>query len=334
MTRLPHRGSDLAPVEQEAVAWVQKLMSGEATRDDITALKRWHAQSAAHAAAFAQAKQVWRRVAEAGRILHDPGEDLRAELDRLGRQRVTMNRRMMLGGGVAAIAAATVYGALEPPFGLWPSFSELRADYHTGTGEQRNVTFANDVAINLNTQTSLAIRPTEGLQDRIELISGEAAFATSRATRSLVVVAANGQAIAESGQFAIRHIAGDGDPVRVTCFEGAVRIEHGAGVAALGPGQCVNYSADGLGQIASADLVTASDWQRGIVEFRGTPLAEAVEEINRYRPGRIILMSAALGRKQLSGRFRIDQMNNLLAQLEQAFNARLQHLPGGIVLIT
>ncbi len=45
-------------------------------------------------------------------------------------------------------------------------------------------------------------------------------------------------------------------------------------------------------------------------------------------------MNAALGQKQLSGRFRIDQMNNVLLQLERAFNAKLRQLPGGVVLLS
>jgi transmembrane sensor len=335
MSKLFHRASNLAPMEHEAVAWVQKLLSEEVTHEEIEALKRWRSQSAGHEAAFSEAKRIWSQVGAASRLLQNPGEDLLATLDALGRRRKTVNRRMMLGGGVAALAAASAYGVINPPGGFWPSVFELNADYRTGTGEQRSVTFANDVAIRLNTRTSLAIRSTEGEGDRVELISGEAAFATIRAPRSLVVLAADGKTIAESARFAVRHTtSSEMDPVTVTCFEGSLRIELKAEVANLRSGQRVRYDASGLGPIASVDPIAASEWQHGIVEFQGTPLVEAVEEINRYRPGRIILMSTALGQKQLSGRFRIDQMDKVLLQLQHGFNARLMRLPAGIVLIS
>ena len=168
------------------------------------------------------------------------------------------------------------------------------------------------------------------------MIAGEAFFETpARGSRSLVVLAANGRTIAESGRFDVRHTAnGERSRVSVTCFEGAVQIERGSEVAELRAGQRVRYDLSDLSQIAAIDPQLASEWQRGIVEFRDTPIIDAIEEINRYRPGRIILMNNALNQKQLSGRFRIDQMNQVLRQLERAFSAKLQHLPGGIVLLS
>jgi transmembrane sensor len=327
---------DLDQVEREAVTWVRKLISGDMAPDEVAALKLWRARSPGHEAAFVETKRIWRKVGAAGRAMFEPHEDFMGELDAFGRRRRMMNRRAMLGGGVAALAVVSAYGVLNPPFGLWPSLSELNADYRTTTGEQRNVTFAGDVAISLNTQTSLAVRAAQGIEDRIELIAGEASFATpARTARSLVVLAANGRTVAESGRFDVRYTAsGERAPVSVTCLEGAVRIERGADVADLRPGQRVRYDLAGLSQVAAVDPQVASEWRRGIVEFRDTPLVDAIEEINRYRPGRIILMNAGLSRKQLSGRFRIDQMNQVLLQLQRAFSAKLQPLPGGIVLLS
>ncbi len=327
---------DLDQVEREAVTWVRKLVSEDMGPEDVAALKLWRALSPQHEAAFVETKRVWDKVGAAGRGVFEPDEDFLAELDAYGQRRRTMSRRVVLGSGVTVLAAASVYSVLNPPFRLWPSLSELNADYRTATGEQRNVTFAGDVAISLNTQTSLAVRPANVGENCIELISGEASFATlARAARSLVVVAANGRTITESGRFDVRYTASAGpSPVSVTCFEGAVRIERGSETAELRAGQRVRYELAGLSHVTTVDPQAASEWQRGIVEFRNTPIVDAIEEINRYRPGRIILMNAALSQKQLSGRFRIDQMNQVLLQLERAFSAKLQRLPGGVVLLS
>lgn len=330
-----HPGLD--PIELAALDWLRKLTSGDATPEDIAALDHWRALNPRHEAAYVAAKHLWQAAGASGHDLFKPDESFPARLKALRqRTKTRMTRRAALGGGVAALAAASAYGVTNPPFGLWPSLAEVRADYRTATGEQRNVTFAGDVAINLNTQTSLAVRSAEGTQDRIELVAGEASFATqARTARSLVVLAGSGRTIAEAGRFDVRcATTGERSSVIVTCFEGAVRIERGAAAAELQPGQRVRYGHDGLSQIAVVDPEVASEWHRGIVEFRAAPLVEAIEEINRYRPGHVFLINAELGRKPLSGLFRIDQMDDALLALERVFGAKLQHLPGGIVLLS
>jgi transmembrane sensor len=327
--------SGLDPVEREAVDWLKKLAAEEMTPEDMAALQAWRARSPRHDAAFEEAKRLWHVAGDAGRDLGDPDQDFAARLDALGRRRKTTSRRAVLGGGLTALAAASAYGVFNPPLGLWPSLAELNSDYRTQTGEQRQLTLA-DVAINLNTQTSLTVRAGDDREARVELISGEASFATpARMERSLIVLAGAGRAIAESGRFEIRHMSGgEGGAVSVTCFDGDVRIERGTHAADLRPGQRLRYDASGLGQIAAVDPQRASEWQRGIVAFDGTPIAEAVDEINRYRPGRVLLMNASLGRKPLSGRFPIDRMDDALLGLERVFGAKLKYLPGGIVLVS
>lgn len=327
---------ELDPVQREAVAWVQKLISGEVTAEDAEALKHWRARSPEHRAAFIWAKETWHGVGPAGRALRERGGAFAADLADIAGSRRAVTRRAWLGGGAAAAAAAAGYMSFNPPFSLWPSLTELNADYRTTRGEQRSLMLAGDIAINLNTQTSIALRHGDEEEDRLELIAGEASFATSPlARRPLVIMAAAGLARADSARFDMRRLSGgDGGAVSVTCFTGAVRVQHRADAAELQPGQRLHYDDGGLGRIAAIDPETASNWQRGIVVFRATPLAEAIEEINRYRPGRIVLMSTALGQREISGRFRIDEMGEVLARLQQAFNAKVQTFPGGIVFLS
>ena len=332
MSNANKQAPELDPLEREAVAWVQQLISGHATPDDAEALNRWRSQSPAHTAAFAEASRAWKDVTPAGLGLRQRGREAGNELAYWRRR--TMSRRAVLGGGLAT-AAAVAYAVVYPPLDLWPSLSELNADYRTRTGEQRSVTFAKDVSIQMNTQTSIAIQPAEGESDLLELIAGEASFTVpSQAQRSLAVRAATGRTVASGARFDVRRTSREETSVCVTCFDGNVRVEHQVVAATLGPGEQLRYDARGLGRIVAVDPESASDWQRGIVVFRATPVAEVVEEINRYRPGRIILVNAALGRKPVTGRFRIDKMDEILSRLELAVSAKIRTLPGGIVLLS
>ncbi len=68
--------------------------------------------------------------------------------------------------------------------------------------------------------------------------------------------------------------------------------------------------------------------------FRYTPLPKVVEEVNRYRSGRIFIVNAELNARLVNGRFHIDRTDEVLLQLEQAFGVKAKALPGGIVLLS
>lgn len=328
-----HQGPGLDPLQRQAVTWVQRMHSGAATADDAKALTAWCAQSPAHATALAEAKRLWGDIGTAADFLrhHTNGA---VSLDQLAQSRRVVGRRAFLSGGLAATAAAASYAVVHPPFSLWPSLSELNADYRTATGEQRRIELAADVSVQLNTQSSIAVQSADANADRIQLVAGEASFVTSAQTqRSLIVLAADGATIGSHARFDVRHNVAGRASVCVTCLDGQVRVEKGADSMTLMSGQQARYDTSGLGRAVAIDSDVVSAWQRGIIVFRAAPLVEVVEEINRYRPGKIILVNRDLGRKPVSGRFRVDQMDEILNRLEQAFNARIRTLPGGIVLL-
>lgn len=326
--------SNLSATEQEAIALIQRLASGRATPDDVASVERWRTRDAEHSKAYADAERVWERMSVIGRVKYGDEANFMGSLQEYGRRRAAMTRRAILGAGVASIGAAAIYGAMRPPLGLWPSLSEMRADFRTGAGEQRTIAFAGDVEIALNTQTSLAVRQPTDIEDRIELVSGEAAFATlGRASRALAVFAADGKILSQSSRFEVRCTGANGR-VSVTCLEGKLQVESAAKVAELKTGQRFSYGGSDIGTIDAIDPQAVSEWRRGIVTFHNTPLAEAVEEMNRYRPGRIILRNDTLGQRLLSGRFRIDQMEQALVQIEYTFKSRVTRYPGGMVILS
>jgi transmembrane sensor len=113
--------------------------------------------------------------------------------------------------------------------------------------------------------------------------------------------------------------------VHVNRYDAAVRLL---------PRQQVFYTENGLGAVVSADPSTVSAWQDGLLIFHYTPLAEVVEEINRYRPGKIVLMSAELGRRPVNARFQIERVDDIMTLVRQVFGARVTSLPGGFVFLS
>jgi transmembrane sensor len=319
----------LAPVEREAQAWVARFASGQATSADIEALKQWHAQSPAHAAALNKVSRLWDVLGPAGEgvvrrnlsVIYPPAPAFR-------RQRV--GRRAFVGGALAASAAGIGYVLFRPPFGLWPSFAELTADYRTATGEQRQIALAGGMSIEMSAETSIAVRSAAPDARHVELIAGEAAILASEASGPVIVTAGGGHSIASEASFDVRYI---GATVCVTCLEGTLRVEQGDAAQSLQPSQQLLYSARGMSGIRVVDPAVVTAWRDGFLVFHATPLAEAIEEINRYRPGKIILVDDALGQRLFNARFRIANVDEVVDQIRQVFGARITSLPGGIVLL-
>jgi transmembrane sensor len=321
-------------LKREAREWVMRLTSGEATMKDAEALKRWRETSREHRRAFAEANLLWDKMRPAAAVslrrnplpMEPRGLDFRAN-----RQ---LARRAFLGGAATAATAAAAYMIVRPPLDLWPSLAEAAADYRTGTGQQQQIAVIENISVKLNTRTSVALLPPENVADhadRIELIAGEAAVATTpQSGRSIIVVAAQGRTIATSARFNVRR---DDAGVCVTCLEGEARVEHLGRVATVRPREQVVYTADTLGPVIAVDPEVVVAWERGLLVFRNDPLAHVIDEVNRYRPGRIILTNSELGRRPVLATFRIDRIDDVLPRLETVFGVRIRALPGGIALV-
>ncbi|MFX8723624.1 hypothetical protein ABTM71_19355, partial [Acinetobacter baumannii] len=64
------------------------------------------------------------------------------------------------------------------------------------------------------------------------------------------------------------------------------------------------------------------------------PLSQVIDEINRYRSGKIILLNADLGRLPLDATFRLDRIEEAVPKIAHVFGARVRTLPGGVVLLS
>lgn len=307
-------------VQHEAQAWVVRLGSHRATDDDARAFKRWCAQSRLHAQAFSRAREVWHQMAPAALRV-------RQQEERSARRRMPVaGRRALLGG---AVAAAVAYLAVSPPLGLWPGAAEWGADYRTATGEQREVAVGDGVVLQLNTQTRVNLQH-QG-REGIELVAGEAeVVADAPAATRVHVAAGSGTVSAVRARFNIRNIDGE---VCVTCLAGEVEVARGTQRAQLGAGRQLRYGAAGLGPVAAVDTGAVSAWRRRQLVFDQVPLADVVAEVNRYRPGRLVLTSEALGRSKVQASFSIDRLDDVAFLVRDVYGAELTQLPGGIVLL-
>jgi transmembrane sensor len=324
----------LDPIRREAYDWIVRFMAGHMTAADVDAMKVWYRQSPAHKLAYAEARRVWKSlgpIASESRRGTDEGDSI--PITR-GVRRPTPSmpsRRVFLGGAMAAAAASVAYVAVRPPLDLWPSYAEFLADFRTGAGERRQVVLAENVSLDLNTRTSIAVRAQSASATQIEVLAGEAAISTAASAPPLTVIAADGRVTTSDAELNLRC---DGKQVSISCLKGRLELVRDGRSITLTGRQQVRYGTGGSETVAAFDPDNVTAWQHGVLTFDATPVDQVIAEINRYRPGRIILMNGDIGRRLLNARIRTAETDKIIVQIVHIFGAKARELPGGVVLLT
>ena len=302
-------------IQKEAQAWVVRLASGQVSERDAQVFRHWCARSRKHANAFAEARAVWGAMAPAARAV------------KRAQQPVNVARRAWLGGAVAASLGLLV---LRPPTDLWPAVAGLAADYATGTGEQREVALDGGVLVQMNTQTRFDAAPVQDGTAALVLLAGEAEFqAGLRGAARLRVQAGDGSVSAGSARFNIRLF---GQEVCVTCLAGRLRVVQNGNDAELAAGEQLRYRPAHFGITRAVRAGEVSAWRQRLLVFKQSTLADVVAEVNRYRPGKLILNNEVLGKTRVQASFSLDRLDDVIALIQDAYGARVTRLPGGIVL--
>jgi transmembrane sensor len=212
-----------------------------------------------------------------------------------------------------AVACSAVLGmtVCYPP-------SLIQADYSTGKGEQRSVTLADGSRVTLNTDSALAIHFDDSAR-RVELLQGEAFFEVAKREHQPFVVTAEGRSVRAVGT--AFNVQLRPSQTKVELVEGIVEIEDGQHRERLHAGQTALIGADHIAVPSASPSANMALWREGYLQFDGLPLREAVAQINRYRPGRVLLLNDALADKRVSGLFRLDALDQALASLKSAVPA-------------
>ncbi|MBL7252530.1 FecR family protein [Alloalcanivorax sp. C16-2] len=310
-------------IQREAREWLILLESGRATAADGDAFREWCARSAEHARAFSHCRRVWSGMGEAARSRPDNVTRLEE------RQRPGLSRRAFLGGAAAACAGWVV---MRSPLDLWPGAEVLTADLWTATGEQREVVLPDTATVQLNTRTRVDLQRRDGAVTGLVLRGGETEVTTLPYTPARFTVSAgNGHVEARGARFNVRYTD---DRVRVTCLMGEITVAHGRDRSRLRPAQQVVYNETRLTGVTAVDPQRVSAWRQRILVFDGTPLASVVEEVNRYRPGRILLLDEALGRTPVQAYLSLDRLEDFAALVREVRGATVRDLPGGVLIIS
>ncbi|GAB2916038.1 anti-sigma factor VreR [Paraburkholderia jirisanensis] len=329
-----------AAIEARARAWLIRMRSGRATQDDAEAFRAWCAESPAHASEVRQLSETWSALGDVmAELTAEDALEGRSSAAQFARQRrVRQGRRAFVG---FAVAAGATWLAVRPPLQLWPALGDYAADFRTGTGEQRQVALSERVVVDMNTQTRINLLHAQtdpSTQHSIELVAGEAEIVAAAPgagrvdpLRPVTVVAGPGRLQAQVARFDVRRV---GDEVCVTCVSGSLTLEHPQRRMTLNANQQLVYDTRSVRPVEDVDINGVTAWRRGKLVFNGVPLQTVVDEINRYRPGKLILRNAQLRRMNVQAQFAIANLDDAIAMICKYSGAQATELPGKIVLLS
>ncbi|MCJ2028569.1 FecR domain-containing protein [Methylobacterium sp. J-043] len=292
------------PVEHEAASWVARLASSDATDADRRAFETWRGADPAHAAAYAEMDALWRRLGQ----LPDP-------------------RRKGPPKTLAGLAAIALIGAaLAYQVGL---LDRLRADLWSGVGTIEHATLPDGSRVDLNTDTAIAVRFTQGERE-ITLLRGEASFDVVPDRSRPFVVRGGGLSVRAVGTRFFLRADGADSPVGVA--EGRVDVSAQSGHVVVSAGEEVRLGGDAL-HVAAADVERATAWRDGRLIFSGKPLAAVLMELNRYRRGRIVLLDRGLGERRVTGAFDARNTDDALDVIATTMGIRIRRFSPLLVLV-
>ncbi len=291
---MPDAKPDSTDLHATAQHWVVLLTSGDVDPADIAAARAWCAESPAHQQAFVEARRLWQLSGH----LQAP---------------VIRRRQTWPWATAAVLLIALGLGLVRQQ--AWD------ADYRTAPGEQQRIELADGSHILLDSDSALDVSLHDNRR-AITLRKGEALFEVAHdPKRPFQVQAGDLSATALGTIYAVRR---QSNGVQVTVAQGRVAVNAQHDTLTLGAGEQVDWQAGIFQEKHKIDTGKALAWQHGRLVFEMAPLADVLAELQRYRPGYLLIGDDSLRTLKVSGTFRLDRLDDALATLEQAFPLRIQ----------
>ncbi|MFT8209533.1 MAG: FecR family protein [Symbiopectobacterium sp.] len=198
-------------------------------------------------------------------------------------------------------------------------------------GERRDVTLADGSRVLLDADSAFSVEVTPQLR-RVHLLRGAAFFDVTPSQTPFVVATAAGDVRVLGTQFDVRLID---DAALVTLAKGSVAVTAGGAVtpAMLKPGQQVWFSATVTHAPVSVNVADEMAWREGCYIFYRARLADVVREVERYRPGRILIPASALANERVTGSFSLADSDVALVSLQASVGFQMRKVTERLVIL-
>jgi transmembrane sensor len=311
-------------VSQRAADFFERRRFGGWSGTDQAEFDAWLAESILHEVAYLRVEGIAAHTDELA-ALH---------LRKFGRDAPGGNgefpyRQFVL--PLLAAASLALFAALGIPFvnSLMQSPDRI---FSTDVGGRTLVKFADGTDIELNTDTAMRFRMT-GEERTVWLEKGEAWFHVSHNAANPFNVIVGKHRVTDLGtEFAIRR---DADDVEVALTSGRAMLNtEGTPATVLTPGDdaVATPVSVSVTRKTPQQLADALAWRRGVLVFRNTRLADAVQEFNRYNQTKLVITDPSIAGVKFSAETKTNDYDGFLRLAQAVLNLRVDRVGNEIFI--
>lgn len=295
-------------VALEAIEWLIEL--SEHT-DDETLRQNWQAwldQDPQHQLAWQKIQQVNQQLEpinnpEAASVIH------RSLLTNQQERRQIL--RSMVGIAFISSTGLALYKS--------DALQVLAADYHTGKGETKSLTLADNTFLEMNADTMLSVDYSSE-QRRVVLMKGDVIITTAKEPRPFILDSGWAQLKPIGTRFYVRHR----DTVSfLAVYDGAVNLfqEGQSTPLRVSKGEKVVWESGQLSNLLPAQAADLA-WKQHMLIADKLPLNEVLNELMIYHRG-WIKAEPALQDRFISGTYPLDNKDSVLKAIASTLSADL-----------
>lgn len=295
-----------------ASEWFALIQGGTPTQAERDELAQWLAADPRNAQAYAHLDDIWVATALLTRPVVQPPQ---------------LSRRRFVGLAAAASVAVVATSAGT----LWlKGVSSPFADVRTAVGERRSVQLPDGSTVELAGNTALNLN-FSAAQRSVELLQGEAFFTVRpKAAGEFSVQTQAGRVLTNEADFCL---SCDGASAQLSVSRNTVRVITPSQQTDLGEGLSLWFSSTHTGAIQHAELAQILAWRDGRLVFFDTPLLTVVNQLQRWREGKIFIPDQQLAARRVSLILNLNRPDQMLDVLSKALAVRMTRYTDLVTLI-
>ncbi|WP_460639745.1 FecR domain-containing protein [Larkinella harenae] len=318
-----------------------RFLAGEASPKERQQLETWTAADPSHRQYLDQMRTLWQHSESATDFAHiDAHNDWHQVKARInaGSQMADHQPRYPSRWGVhvwlkVAAASVLVLGVL---IGLYRQQMVIQLPdplVITATVQPLQLTLSDGTRVYLNKQASLTYPNQFAGQTRSVTLRGEAFFEVTKNPAKPFLITSGAVLTRVVGtSFSVN--APREDSVQVTVLTGKVALSKPGDLQeslVLTPGERGVFRKNAFAESANTD-VNFLAWKTKVLTFQNTPIAEVVQDLNRYYGPKLELAGTALENCRLTTTFRQQSLDEVLAEIQLVLPVQIQRHQGRIIL--